>query len=53
MFTVEQLEQLKRGLEENYDWADGNIWEIPIDLPDNINLAITAIEELIEVRKNV
>ena len=35
-----------KSLRENAEWADGNIWEVPIMLPDNLRQAADAIEEL-------
>lgn len=51
MFTVEQLNELKENLTEHYDFAIANEWEVPITLSDDIDLAITAIEELIDLKK--
>lgn len=39
-------DELVKALRENAEWADGNIWEVPIMLPDNLKQATDAIEEL-------
>lgn len=43
---MRDYEKLVKALRENAEWADGNIWEVPIMLPDNLKRAADAIEEL-------
>lgn len=43
---MRDYEELVRALRENAEWADGNIWEVPIVLPDNLKQAADAIQEL-------
>lgn len=38
--------ELVKELRENAEWADANIWEVPISLPDALRLAANRIEEL-------
>lgn len=44
---MRDYKELVRALRENAEWADGNIWEVPIMLPDNLRQAADAIEELV------
>lgn len=44
---MRDYEKLVKSLRENAEWADGNIWEVPIMLPDNLRQAADAIEELV------
>ena len=44
---MRDYEELVKALRENAEWADGNIWEVPIMLPDNLKQAADAIEELV------
>lgn len=32
-----------KSLRENAEWADGNVWEVPIMLPDNLRQAADAM----------
>lgn len=43
---MRDYEGLVKALRENAEWAEGNIWEVPIMLPDNLKQAADAIEEL-------
>lgn len=43
---MRDYEELLKALRENAEWAEGNIWEVPIMLPDNLKQAADAIEEL-------
>lgn len=43
---MRDYEELVKALRENAEWAEGNIWEVPIMLPDNLKQAADAIEEL-------
>ena len=43
---MRDYDELVKALRENAEWADGNIWEVPIMLPDNLRQAADAIEEL-------
>jgi hypothetical protein len=43
---MRDYEELVNALRENAEWAEGNIWEVPIMLPDNLKQAADAIEEL-------
>ena len=42
-------EELIDTLNEYADWAESNIWEIPIDLPDVLRAAAAAIQPKISV----
>lgn len=44
---MRDYEELVKALRENAEWAEGNIWEVPIILPDNLKQAADAITELI------
>lgn len=44
---MRDYEELVKALRENAEWAEGNIWEVPIMLPDNLKQAADAIEDLI------
>lgn len=44
---MRDYEGLVKALRENAEWAEGNIWEVPIMLPDNLKQAADAIEELL------
>lgn len=44
--TIEQIDELIKDLEDNCEWAERSIWEVPIDLPDNLALAIDGLKEL-------
>lgn len=44
--TIEQMDKLIERLVELIDWSESNIWEVPIDLPDNLALAIDGLKEL-------
>lgn len=35
-------------LREHAEWAEANIWEVPIILPDDLRAAADALEEVIE-----
>lgn len=39
-------EELIKELREDAEWADANIWEVPIFLPDALRMAANRIEEL-------
>lgn len=43
---MRDYDELVKALRENAEWAEGNIWEVPIMLPDNLKQAADAIEEL-------
>ena len=43
---MRDYEELVKSLRENAEWAEGNIWEVPIMFPDNLKKAADAIEEL-------
>lgn len=45
---MRDYEELVKALWENAEWAEENIWEVPIMLPDNLKQAADAIEELSE-----
>ena len=42
----DKIRNLINRLKEHADWAEGNIWEVPITLPDDINEAIAYLEIL-------
>lgn len=44
---TEQVNSLLRELEENREWAEANIWEVPITLPDHLQAAQDTIEALL------
>lgn len=44
--TIEQIDELIERLENNLEFAKANIYEVPIDLPDNLDLAISGLQEL-------
>lgn len=44
--TIEQIDELIERLTELIDFAESNIWEVPIDMPDTLDLAITGLQEL-------
>ena len=44
--AMRDYEELVKALRENAEWAEGNIWEVPIMLPDNLKQAADAIKEL-------
>lgn len=44
---MRDYDELVKALRENAEWAEGNIWEVPIMLPDNLKQAADAIEDLI------
>lgn len=41
---AERLNQLVNDLREYAEWAEANIWEVPIMLPDVLNTAAEIIE---------
>lgn len=43
---MKDIETLKADLLQLAEWAEANIWEVPITLPDDIKEAITMITEL-------
>lgn len=43
---MRDYEKQVKALWENAEWAEENIWEVPIMLPDNLKQAADAIEEL-------
>ena len=45
-------EELIERLREHAEWAEGNIWEVPITLPDDLLAAADAIEELLTNQKD-
>ena len=38
-------------LREHAEWAEANIWEVPISLPDDLQAAADEIEKLLEKTK--
>ena len=36
--------ELVKGLREDAEWADANIWEVPITLPDHLKQAADELE---------
>lgn len=44
--TIEQIDKLIKDLEDNLDWSIAYEWESPIDLSDNLFLAIEGLKEL-------
>ena len=44
---MRDYEKQVKALWENAEWAEENIWEVPIMLPDNLKQAADAIEELV------
>lgn len=44
--TIEQINELIENLKSNLEWAIANEWESPIDLSDNLVLAIKGLKEL-------
>lgn len=44
-------EELISRLREHAEWAEANIWEVPISLPDDLREAADAIEELTQNQK--
>lgn len=50
---MRDYEELVKALRENAEWAEGNIWEVPIMLPDNLKQAADAIEELMAKKEDM
>lgn len=44
-------EELIQELRENAEWADANIWEVPIFLPDALRMAADRIEAMTNKEK--
>lgn len=44
--TIEQIDELIEKLTELIDFAESNIWEVPIDMPDILDTAIMGLKEL-------
>ena len=40
------VEALISRLREDAEWAEGNIWEVPITLPDDLKAAADALEQM-------
>ena len=49
--VTEMYEELLSTLREYAEWADENIYEVPIMLPDTLKIAADAIEELLKAAK--
>ena len=45
-------EELIERLREHAEWAEANIWEVPITLPDDLRVAADVIEELLTNQKD-
>lgn len=43
---IEQIDELIEKLTELIDFAESNIWEVPIDMPDILDTAIKGLKEL-------
>ncbi len=43
---MKNIEKLKTDLLQCAEWAEANIWEVPITLPDDIKEAVALITEL-------
>lgn len=50
---MRDYEELVKSLRENAEWAEWNIWEVPIMLTDNLKQAADAIEKLADERKEL
>ena len=43
---VSQLDELIERLNNHAEWAEANIWDVPITLPDDILKAIKILEKI-------